>query len=340
MSDLKLLSSYQYNLPEELIASKPLERRDSSRLLVVNRSEGTICHQQFSDLTGYVDYGDQLVFNNSKVIKARLKGKKATGASIEIMLHKELSDGLWECLVRPGRKMPVGARVIIGEGFEAEIAHVNADGSRYIRFECVRPFTEMLEGYGEMPLPHYMNRSAETLDNARYQTVYAKNAGSVAAPTAGLHFTEEMLEKLKTRGVDLQYVTLHVGWGTFKPVQVENIIDHNMHSETYAVSAETAAGLNSCKGKRIAVGSTSCRTLESAFHDGFEEKSGDTNLFITPGFKFKAVDAMLTNFHLPGSTLLMLISAFGGYELIREAYAQAVAEKYRFFSYGDAMLIT
>lgn len=339
MKDLTLLSSYLYDLPKELIASEPSERRGDSRLLVVNRHEGTISHHLFQEFPQFILPGDQLVFNNSKVIKARLYGHKASGAKIEVMLHKQLSKGLWECLVRPGKKMPLNERVVFGDDFSATVERIQEDGSRILRFEYEGNFESFLERYGELPLPHYMERAAGAIDETRYQTVYAKNAGSVAAPTAGLHFTEEMLDALKAKGVDLQYVTLHVGWGTFKPVQAEKIHEHEMHRERYEITQETAEALNRCQRKRFGVGSTACRTLESAYSGRFSEASGDTNLFITPGYTFKAIDCMLTNFHLPGSTLLMMVSAFGGYELIREAYAQAVEERYRFFSYGDAMLI-
>lgn len=337
-------SDFDFYLPEELIAQTPLEKRDTSRLLTLDKNSGATAHHHFYDLPDFLRPGDCLVLNNSRVLPARLIGHRPTGGVCEVLLLADKGGSVWECLVRPGRKLKPGAQVIFGDGkltatIEAEVE----DGKRLVRFHYEGIFLEVLEQLGKMPLPPYIK--AELQDNERYQTVYSKVVGSAAAPTAGLHFTPELLEKITENGVKVCYVTLHVGLGTFRPVKAENILEHEMHSEYCEISAETAAVINETKrngGRVICVGTTSCRTVESfAAEDGtMTECSGWTNIFIYPGYKFKVLDALVTNFHLPQSTLIMLVSALAGREHVLEAYRQAVEEKYRFFSFGDAMFIS
>jgi len=345
------INEFDYNLPEELIAQKPADKRDSSRLLVVHRENGTVEHKHFYDILDYLKPSDCLVLNNSKVLPARLFGvKEGTGAKIEFLLIKRIEGDVWETMVRPGKRLHIGDRVSFSEEkkFVAEILDYGSDGTRIVRFEYEGVFLERLEELGSMPLPPYIERAAADEDKDRYQTVYCKDEGSVAAPTAGLHFTNELLEKVKEKGVKIAYVTLHVGIGTFRPVKCENIEDHHMHFEEYYVDEENAAIINETKkngGRIISVGTTSTRTLESAAvqdEDGtFKVVAGNdsTGIFIYPGYTFKVVDSLITNFHLPKSTLLMLISALYDREKILEVYDEAVREKYRFFSYGDAMFI-
>lgn len=344
MKDLFRLSSYQFDLPEELIAQYPVTPRDSSRLMVVDRKSGLIREIVFRELADFLGKGDMLVFNDTEVIPARLKGKRESGGEAEIFLTNRLDATTWIVMARPGRKLHVGVKVIFAPDFFCEIIEVLDDGRRVVRFFFEGLFEDALKAYGEIPLPHYIKRSStEESDRERYQTIYAKNPGALAAPTAGLHFTKELLSKVQAKGVDQIHITLHVGLGTFKPVQVEDIRDHVMHHERVVVTEAAAEKLNAKKpeNKQICVGTTCCRSLESACDEQGMIRSGefDTNIFIYPGYQFKYVDHMLTNFHLPGSTLLMMVSAFAGYELIMEAYERAVKERYRFFSYGDAMLI-
>ncbi|MCR4908150.1 MAG: tRNA preQ1(34) S-adenosylmethionine ribosyltransferase-isomerase QueA [Lachnospiraceae bacterium] len=343
MEELKK-SDYFYELPEELIAQDPLEKRDDSRLLVLDRNTGETSHHRFSEVGGFLRPGDCLVLNDTKVIPARLIGEKeGSGGVIEILLLKRLASDSWEAIVRPGKKLREGARVSFGGGaLKAEITEVRADGNRIVSFYFEGIFEEILDRLGEMPLPPYIKHKLK--DPGRYQTVYAKNPGSAAAPTAGLHFTTELLDKLREAGLTTAFVTLHVGLGTFRPVKEENLLMHKMHSEYYEVSAETAATINRARdegGRIIAVGTTSCRTLESvSSEDGrVQEGSGETRLFIYPGYRFKVIDGLITNFHLPESTLLMLVSAFAGRERVLTAYREAIKEGYRFFSFGDAMLV-
>lgn len=333
MSVLFKLSSYDYTLPEELIAKEPKSVRSASRLLVVDRLKGSFEERSFADLPNILNSQDALFFNDSKVIKARLFGRKTTGAAIEILLLRQSQEKEWEALLKPGRKCPVGTEIEIGEGFVCHVVEELLDGKKRLCFE-VSDFWGALERFGEIPLPHYMERKASKGDEERYQTVYAGPKGSVAAPTAGLHFTKELLEELDQKGIERHQVTLHVGWGTFKPVQTESILDHRMHSEPYSLKEEAYLAIRSTKKRRIAVGTTSLRVMESA-----EALSGETSIFIYPGYVFKHVDALITNFHLPRSTLLMLVSAFGGYELIQKAYQYAIDSKFKFYSYGDSMLI-
>lgn len=337
-------SDFNYDLPQELIAQTPLERRDGSRLMTLNRATGELAHRHFYDLPEYLQPGDTLVLNDSRVLPARLYGKRnPTGGAVELLLLKERTDGLWECLARPGRKLKPGAEVVFGEGeLSATIEEDLQEGKKLVKFNYEGIFLEVLERLGKMPLPPYIKE--ELQNGERYQTVYSKVVGSAAAPTAGLHFTPELLEQIQSMGVKLAYVTLHVGLGTFRPVSVENVLEHHMHSEFCMISRETAEILNETRrngGRIICVGTTSCRTLESfANEDGsFEEKSGWTEIFIYPGYRFKAMDALVTNFHLPESTLLMLVSAFAGKEQVMHAYEEAVKERYRFFSFGDAMFL-
>ena len=336
-------SDFIYELPEELIAQTPLARRDGSRLLVLDRRTGEVEHKRFYDLPDYLRPGDCLVLNDSRVIPARIFGTRASGGVTEVVLLKELEGGRWECLTRPGRKMRPGTEVSFGGGeLTAVVEEVLPDGGRILRFRCDGIFLEVLDRLGQMPLPPYIKAQLE--DPERYQTVYAREPGSAAAPTAGLHFTEELLEKIRDMGVDVRFVTLHVGLGTFRPVKAENIEDHEMHSEYCTVPEETAAAVRAARlrgGRVVAVGTTSCRTLESfARPDGtVEAGSRWTNIFIYPGYQFRCVDALVTNFHLPGSTLMMLVSALAGRENIMNAYRIAVGERYRFFSFGDAMFI-
>ena len=336
-------SDFDFYLPEELIAQTPLERRDASRLLTLDKHTGATEHHHFYELPQFLRPGDCLVLNNSRVLPARLIGHRPTGGVCEVLLLTDKGEGLWECLVRPGKKLRPGAQVIFGEGqLTAIIEAEESDGKRLVRFHYQGIFLEILEQLGKMPLPPYIK--AELKDNERYQTVYSKVMGSAAAPTAGLHFTPELLQKIQDMGVDLCYVTLHVGLGTFRPVKAEDIQDHEMHSEFCQISQETADVINSTKargGRVICVGTTSCRTIESfAAEDGtMTARSGWTNIFIYPGYRFKVLDALITNFHLPQSTLIMLVSALAGREHVLAAYEEAVREKYRFFSFGDAMFI-
>ncbi len=336
-------SDFWYDLPEELIAQTPLEKRDTSRLLVLNRKTGERAHKHFYDVIDYLQPGDCLVMNDSRVLPARLLGHRPTGGAVEVLLLRDLGNKKWECLCKPGRKMQVGSEVIFGNGeLTATVAEVKEDGNRIVEFHYEGIFLEVLERLGKMPLPPYIK--AELADQERYQTVYSKEVGSAAAPTAGLHWTQELLEKVREKGVKTAFVTLHVGLGTFRPVKAGQITDHHMHAELCMISKETAEILNQTKaegGRIICVGTTSCRTLESLVCDdgSFEEKSKWTEIFIYPGYEFKAMQGLITNFHLPESTLVMLVSAFAGRENVLAAYEEAVKEKYRFFSFGDAMLI-
>lgn len=338
------LSDFNYDLPEELIAQDPLEKRSDSRLMVVGREDGSIEHRHFYDILDYVNQGDCLVINDTKVIPARLMGvKEDTGASIEVLLLKRKEEKLWETLVKPGKKAKVGARISFGDGLlVGEVIDIVEEGNRLIRFEYEGIWEELLDKLGQMPLPPYITHKLK--DRNRYQTVYAKHDGSAAAPTAGLHFTEELLQQLKEKGVEIAHVTLHVGLGTFRPVKVDNILEHHMHSEFYMVEQEEADKINAAKarGNRvISVGTTSTRTLESVADENGIVKAGSgwTDIFIYPGYKFKVIDCLITNFHLPESTLLMLVSAFSTRENMLNAYEVAVKERYRFFSFGDAMFI-
>ena len=334
---------FYYDLPEELIAQTPLEKRDTSRLMVLNRETGEVTHKHFYDIIDYLQPGDCLVMNDSRVLPARLLGHRPTGGAVEVLLLRDLGNKRWECLCKPGRKMQTGSEVLFGDGeLSATVVEVKEDGNRVVEFHYDGIFLEVLERLGKMPLPPYIK--AELQDQERYQTVYSREVGSAAAPTAGLHWTKELLEKARNKGVKTAFVTLHVGLGTFRPVKAENILEHHMHAELCMMSAETAAILNETKqqgGRVICVGTTSCRTLESLVNEdgSFEAKSKWTEIFIYPGYTFKAMDGLITNFHLPESTLVMLVSAFAGRENMLNAYEQAVAERYRFFSFGDAMTI-
>ena len=334
---------FWYELPEELIAQTPLEQRDASRLLVLDRVSGEINHRHFYDVIDYLKPGDCLVMNDSRVLPARLLGHRPTGGAVEVLLLRDLGDKKWECLCKPGRKMQPGNEVIFGDGeLTATVLEVREDGNRVVEFYYEGIFLEVLERLGKMPLPPYIK--AELSNQERYQTVYSKEVGSAAAPTAGLHWTPELLEKAREKGIKLAFVTLHVGLGTFRPVKAEEISEHHMHAELCMLSQETADILNETKragGRVICVGTTSCRTLESLVNeDGtFEAKSKWTEIFIFPGYTFKAMDGLITNFHLPESTLVMLVSAFAGREHVLAAYEEAVRERYRFFSFGDAMCI-
>ena len=336
-------SDFNYNLPEELIAQTPACPRDSSRLLVYHRNTGAIEHRIFHDVLDYLNPGDCLVMNDSRVLPARLLGHRPTGGAVEVLLLRDLGGNRWECLCKPGRKMLPGNTVSFGNGeLTAAVREVQEDGNRIVEFQYEGIFLEVLERLGKMPLPPYIK--AELADQERYQTVYSREVGSAAAPTAGLHFTNELLEKIRAKGVRTAFVTLHVGLGTFRPVKAETILEHHMHSELCMMSEETARILNETRhggGRIICVGTTSCRTLESlAGEDGsFEAKSKWTDIFIYPGYTFRAMDGLITNFHLPESTLVMLVSAFAGRERVLNAYAEAVKERYRFFSFGDAMCI-
>ena len=334
---------FYYDLPEELIAQTPLEKRDHSRLMVLDRETGKVSHRQFFNVLDYLRPGDCLVMNDSRVLPARLLGHRPTGGAVEVLLLRDLGNKRWECLCKPGRKMQVGNQVVFGDGeLTATVVEVQETGNRVVEFHYEGIFLEVLERLGKMPLPPYIK--AELEDQERYQTVYSREVGSAAAPTAGLHWTNDLLEQARQLGVRTAFVTLHVGLGTFRPVKAEDILEHHMHSELCMMSAETAGILNDTKakgGRIICVGPTSCRTLESLVNqDGsFEEKSQWTEIFIYPGYEFKAMQGLITNFHLPESTLVMLVSAFAGRENVLRAYNQAVEEKYRFFSFGDAMLI-
>lgn len=337
------LKAYHYELQEELIAQYPCTPRDRSRLMIVERSTGKISEMVFQELYDFLDKGDSLVFNDTKVIPARLMGKRESGGGAEVFLTKRLTKDTWEALTRPAKKLGEGSIVQFGESFSCKIIEVLPGGLRKIQFQYDGDFEKHLAHFGKIPLPHYIRREPEiVVDSERYQTIFASQPGAVAAPTAGLHFTQELLDRFTAKEVNQTYLTLHVGLGTFLPVQTEDIRDHHMHSETFVINSETSKQLNVRQdGKRqICVGTTCCRALESAMQNGnFEPGEYETDIFIYPGYKFKYVQSLLTNFHLPGSTLLMLVSAFGGYDLIMEAYAKAVKERYRFYSYGDAMLI-
>lgn len=336
-------SDFFYDLPEELIAQTPLEKRDSSRLLRLDRESGKVSHGVFSDIKDSLKKGDCLVLNNTRVLPARIYGtRKDTGAVVEFVLLKQKGTNLWECLAGPGKKAKAGYEFKFSDNLSAVVADVLPDGNRILEFYPNGEFFACLDEVGQMPLPPYIKEKLN--DKERYQTVYSKELGSAAAPTAGLHFTTEMLEELKQKGVNIAYVTLHVGLGTFRPVKVDDVTQHKMHSEHYSVSKETAEIINKTKrngGRVICVGTTSCRTVESVAqkYGEIKECSGDTEIFIYPGFEFKCMDGLITNFHLPESTLIMLVSAFAGYDNTMNAYKQAVEERYRFFSFGDAMLI-
>ena len=337
-------SDFYYDLPQELIAQDPLKKRSDSRLMHLDRKTGRIRHQHFTDILEWLHPGDCLVINDTRVIPARLFGRKEdTDAHIEILLLKRRDKDVWETLVKPGKKAKTGTKLIFGDGrLKGEVIDIVEEGNRLIRFTYEGIFEEILDSLGEMPLPPYITHKLE--DKNRYQTVYAKNDGSAAAPTAGLHFTEELLEQVKEKGVSIAHVTLHVGLGTFRPVKVEDVTQHHMHSEFYVVEEEQARLINETKaagGRIISVGTTSCRTLESAGDETGMVKAGSgwTDIFIYPGYRFKVIDGLITNFHLPESTLLMLVSALAGKDTIMKAYEEAVKERYRFFSFGDAMFI-
>ena len=337
-------ADFDYDLPQELIAQDPLEQRDSSRLLILDKETGERTHKIFHDIIDYLHEGDCLVINNTKVIPARLIGEReGTGGKVEVLLLKRRSDNVWETLVKPGKKARPGMRLSFGDGLlHAEVQEVVDEGNRLIRFEYEGIFEEILDQLGQMPLPPYITHQLK--DKNRYQTVYAKYEGSAAAPTAGLHFTEELLEQIQAKGVKIARVTLHVGLGTFRPVKVEDVTEHHMHTEFYHVSEEAADIINETKkqgGRVICVGTTSCRTIESAADDQgiVHATEGDTDIFIYPGYQYKVLDCLITNFHLPESTLLMLVSALAGKENIMAAYREAVEMRYRFFSFGDAMFI-
>lgn len=337
-------SDYYFDLPEELIAQDPLEDRSSSRLLMLDRKSGEVQHNVFKNIIAYLKPGDCLVLNNTKVIPARLLGvKEDTGAAVEVLLLKRRENDVWETLVKPGKKLRPGAKMVFGDGLlKAEVLEVVEEGNRLIKFYYEGIWEEVLDQLGEMPLPPYITHKLQ--DKNRYQTVYAKYEGSAAAPTAGLHFTNELLAQLTAKGIRLAYVTLHVGLGTFRPVKVDNVLEHHMHTEYYQVSQDAADMINETKkngGRVICVGTTSCRTVESAADENgnMEECCGNTDIFIYPGYRFKVLDGLITNFHLPESTLVMLVSAFAGRDHVLAAYEEAIAEKYRFFSFGDAMFI-
>ena len=336
-------SDFFYHLPENLIAQTPVEPRNSSRLLSLNRKTGALEHSVFSNLFSYIQKGDTLILNNTRVLPARIYGtKKGTGTRVEFLLLKNLGNDTWEALAGPGRRAKPGTEFMFSPRLSCTVLDSTPEGNRIIKFDCDGDFYALLDEVGQMPLPHYITQKLE--DNERYQTVYSKELGSAAAPTAGLHFTDDMLEELKQKGVNIGYVTLHVGLGTFRPVKADDIKDHKMHTEHFVLPKDTAELINRTKekgGRVICVGTTSCRTLESAasIHGCIKECSGDTDIFIYPGYEFKCMDGLITNFHLPESTLIMLVSAFAGYDNTMNAYKTAVAEKYRFFSFGDAMLI-
>ena len=337
-------SDFAYDLPKELIAQTPLERRDASRLMLLDKTTGAVEHRHFYELPDFLREGDCLVLNDSRVLPARLLGQRKSGGAVEVVLLRDLGEGCWECLTRPGKKTRPGTELYFGDGsLSATVEEVLEGGNRRIRFHYAGIFLEILERLGKMPLPPYI--TAELEDAERYQTVYSRETGSAAAPTAGLHFTPELLEKIAQKGVRICYVTLHVGLGTFRPVKAEDIEDHDMHAEYCIIPPETARAVTETKaaGRRVVcVGTTSCRTVESfAREDGsLPEASGWTSIFIYPGYRFKCMDALVTNFHLPESTLIMLVSALAGREHVLEAYQEAVRERYRFFSFGDAMLIS
>nr|WP_296459466.1 tRNA preQ1(34) S-adenosylmethionine ribosyltransferase-isomerase QueA [uncultured Acetatifactor sp.] len=339
-----LKSDYSFELPRELIAQDPLEERSSSRLLVLDKRTGAVSHHVFREIGDFLRPGDCLVLNDTRVIPARLLGEReGTGAHVELLLLKRKSGDVWETLVRPGKKCRPGTRLTFGDGMlKAEILDTVEEGNRLVRFDYEGIFEEVLDRLGEMPLPPYITHKLQ--DRNRYQTVYARHEGSAAAPTAGLHFTKELLDRLEGKGIGIAYVTLHVGLGTFRPVKEENVLEHHMHTEHYEVSREAADTINRTKaqgGRIVCVGTTSCRTLESAADESglVQPGSGDTDIFIYPGYRFRVLDALITNFHLPESTLIMLVSALAGREHVLAAYEEAVRERYRFFSFGDAMLI-
>ena len=334
---------FNYELPEELIAQTPLEKRDSSKLLVLDRKTGEICHNSFSNIIDYLEEGDTLVLNDTKVIPARIIGvKEETKAVIEILMLKEIQPDIWQCLVKPAKRVKMGTVINFGDRLKAECIYIGEDGIRNFKLIYEGILYEILDELGEMPLPPYIHEKLK--DKERYQTVYAKNIGSAAAPTAGLHFTKDLLNQIEKKGINIVYITLHVGLGTFRPVSVSNVEDHKMHSEFYSMSKETATLLNNTRKKGykiIAVGTTTIRTLETVknLYKEFKECSGFTDIFIYPGYEFKAVDKLITNFHLPKSTLVMLVSAFASKENIMRAYKEAIDRKYRFFSFGDSMFI-
>ncbi len=334
---------FYYDLPEELIAQTPLEKRDASRLMTLDRVTGDVEHRHFYDIIDYLNPGDCLVMNDSRVLPARLLGHRPTGGAVEVLLLRDMGNKCWECLCKPGKKMQPGSEVIFGNGeLTATVKEVQEDGNRVVEFHYEGIFLEVLERLGKMPLPPYIKE--ELQDQERYQTVYSRELGSAAAPTAGLHMTQELLEKIRAKGVKTAFVTLHVGLGTFRPVKAEDVLEHHMHSELCMMNEQTAKLLNETKaagGRIVCVGTTSCRTLESLVNDdgSFEAKSRWTDIFIYPGYQFKAMDALITNFHLPESTLVMLVSAFAGREHVLNAYKIAVENRYRFFSFGDAMYI-
>ena len=335
-------SDFYYDLPQELIAQTPIEPRTASRLMVLDKATGKSEHKNFVDIKSYLREGDCLVLNDTRVMPARIYGKRIdTGSIVEFLLLKQKQNNCWEVLAGPGKKAKPGHKFTFSDELSCEVIDVLDNGNRIIKFDFVGNFFEILDRIGEMPLPHYITEKLENKE--RYQTVYSKNLGSAAAPTAGLHFTDELLYEIENMGVKIAYVTLHVGLGTFRPVKEENILDHKMHTESYYISSEAAEKINSAKqngGRVICVGTTSCRTVESAASNGgIRECSGDTDIFIYPGYEFKCLDALITNFHLPESTLIMLVSALAGYENTMNAYKEAVNEKYRFFSFGDAMMI-
>lgn len=336
-------SDFWFDLPQELIAQTPLEQRDSSRLLVLDRDTGAIAHKHFYDIVDYLEPGDCLVMNDSRVLPARLLGRRPTGGAVEVLLLRDLGDCCWECLCKPGRKLQQDQQVIFGDGeLTATVRRVQPDGNRVVEFHYEGIFLEVLERLGKMPLPPYIKE--ELIDQERYQTVYSREVGSAAAPTAGLHMTQQLLEQLRRKGVSTAFVTLHVGLGTFRPVKAENLLEHHMHSELCMLGEETARLLNETRarsGRIICLGTTSCRTLESLVQEdgSFIPTSKWTDIFIYPGYTFRAMDGLITNFHLPESTLVMLVSAFAGRESVLSAYAQAVSLGYRFFSFGDAMFI-
>ncbi|MBZ9635731.1 tRNA preQ1(34) S-adenosylmethionine ribosyltransferase-isomerase QueA [Clostridium sp. FP1] len=338
------VKDFNFDLPQELIAQHPLQKRDESRLMVINKTSSEIQQKKFKDIIDYLNSGDCLVLNDTRVLPARLLGvKEGTGGKMEFLLLKRIDINHWETLVKPGKKAKIGTRFIFGNGeLKAEVISISEGGSRIVEFEFEGIFEEVLDKLGEMPLPPYITEKLE--DKERYQTVFSKQIGSAAAPTAGLHFTEDLLSKIKAKGVKIAFVTLHIGLGTFRPVKAETVEEHEMHSEYYVLNKHTADVINETKengGRIIAVGTTSNRTLESIANENgrVEEKSGWTDIFIYPGYKFKIVDALITNFHLPESTLIMLVSAFAGQNLVMGAYDMAVKEKYRFFSFGDAMFL-
>ena len=337
------LSDFDYNLPEELIAQTPITKRDESKLMVLDKETGQINHQHFHDILNLLNKGDVLVLNDTKVIPARLIGtKQDTNAAIELLLLKDLGNNIWECLSRPAKRLKVGTIVNFSNKLQAEVIEKKDEGIVYVKLIYKGILMEILDELGNMPLPPYIHENLK--DKDRYQTVYAKNIGSAAAPTAGLHFTKELLKELENKGIEILFITLHVGLGTFRPVETENILDHHMHSEFYEMSSDVALKLNLAKKenrKIYAVGTTSVRTLETIIHkyDKFKACSGNTDIFIYPGFRFLAIDGLITNFHLPKSTLLMLVSALSTKEIILNAYNEAIKEKYRFFSFGDAMFI-